>query len=72
MRKGKDKRELLDKVYKSMIEIESHLKMTSSTIVLFLLCLACSVHAELSKDFKSMIFYLTDRHPNDYDPYGCW
>ncbi|CAF1367135.1 unnamed protein product, partial [Rotaria sp. Silwood1] len=27
---------------------------------------------EPSKDFGIMILYLTDRHPNDYNDYGCW
>jgi hypothetical protein len=27
---------------------------------------------ELSTQFGSMVFHLTNRHPNDYNHYGCW
>lgn len=41
-------------------------------IMMFGVAMISVVSSYQSHDFDSMVFYLTNRHPNDYNSYGCW
>jgi hypothetical protein len=45
--------------------------MHSTTILIFVASLVSIASSYQSQDFDSMVFYLTNRHPNDYSSYGC-
>ncbi len=45
--------------------------MHSITILIFVAAMASIASSYQSPDFNSMVFYLTNRHPNDYSSYGC-
>jgi len=43
-----------------------------TTILMFVIAIASVVTSYQSRDFDSMVFYITNRHPSDYSSYGCW
>jgi hypothetical protein len=48
------------------------MNMVCFTAVLLIGTIAFVKSSVVSTQFGSMVFYLTNRHPNDYDNYGCW
>jgi hypothetical protein len=46
--------------------------MNITAILMFGVAMISVASSYQSHDFNSMVFYLTNRHPNDYSSYGCW